>query len=85
VVGLTVTSVGEVNPEPGTREELRLSLPDQGIYKKIVLEDNRLTGAVWMGTKQGVKEISRLAGDKADVSKWKKELLDEKFDFSLLE
>jgi len=84
VAGLAVTSVGEINPEPGTREELRAARPEQGIYKKIVLHEGRLTGAIWMGTKQGVNDISRMVTRNADVEKWKNQLLDDDFDFSLL-
>lgn len=84
VAGLAVTSVGQVNPEPGTCEELRRSQPEEGIYKKIVISEGRLTGAIWMGTKRGVNEISRLVTENANVTKWKNQLLDDDFDFSLV-
>ena len=84
VMGVSVTSIGLVNPEPGTAQEFRHEVPDQGLYKKLVIQDGRLTGAIWMGTKKGVNEINRLVAEKADVSRWMDRLLDEEFDYTLL-
>ena len=84
VVGLYVTSIGVVNPEEGDIEEIRKERREEGIYKKIVLEDGAIVGAVWMGTKKGVDEINRLISRKVNVGKWKNSLLEDEFDFSTL-
>jgi nitrite reductase (NADH) large subunit len=84
VAGLYVTSVGHVNPEPGTHEEIRKVNPDQGVYKKIVLADGTLVGAIWMGTTTGVSHISRAVSQRTNIEKWKRSLFEEDFDFSLL-
>ncbi|MFP4081671.1 MAG: NAD(P)/FAD-dependent oxidoreductase [Candidatus Aminicenantes bacterium] len=84
VVGLYVTSVGMVVPEEEGFEEIREENEQEGVYKKIVLQNNKIVGAVWMGTKKGADEISRLIREKADVEKWKESLLEEDFDFSNL-
>lgn len=84
VVGIHLTSVGIVNPEGGGHEEIRLERPEAGIYKKIVLKDGALVGAIWMGTKNGVNGISRAVIQKTNVEKWKRDLFEETFDFSLL-
>ena len=84
VMGVSLTSVGLVNPEKGTCEEYRRENREEGIYKKIVLQNGILVGAIWMGTKQGVNEISQMVTQKMDVSKWKDALLQDDFDFSLL-
>lgn len=84
VVGLAVTSVGAVEPETDGDEILVRESRDEGIYKKILIRDGVIAGAVWMGTRKGAVEITRLAARKALVDKWKNELLDDGFDFSVV-
>jgi len=84
VVGVDLTSIGLVNPEEGTAEEFRKTVEEQGIYKKIVIQEGKLTGAIWMGTKQNINEINRIILQKIDVEKWKDSLMEEDFDFSVL-
>ena len=81
VAGLYLTSVGVVNPESGDHEVLLRQVPDAGLYKKIVLKDGLLVGAVWMGTKKAVAEITRLVAANKNVERWKGSLLDDEFDF----
>jgi nitrite reductase (NADH) large subunit len=84
VVGLDLTSIGVVTPEKGTAEEFRKMIKKEGIYKKIVIQNGKLVGAIWMGTKQNINEISRLILQQVDVEKWKESLMEEDFDFSVL-
>ena len=84
VVGLSVTSIGLVNPEEGKYEEFRKEIREEGIYKKIVVQEGMIIGAIWMGTKEGVNEINRLISQKTNVEKWKESLLKDDFDFSVL-
>ncbi len=85
VAGLALTSIGMVNPEQAQKaEELRAGLSEKGIYKKIVLQDGRLIGAVWLGTKDGVTALSRAVAERKDVGARKHDLLAEGFDFSKL-
>jgi nitrite reductase (NADH) large subunit len=84
VVGLDLTSIGTVNPEDESYEEVRKEIQDQGVYKKIVVRNGEVCGLICIGTKKGVSEISRLISQKANVEKWKESLLDDDFDFSLL-
>lgn len=84
VVGLDLTSIGLVNPEQEKVEELRKEIREEGIYKKIVIQGGKIVGAIWMGTRKGVKEINQIISQKMDVEKWKDSLLDENFDFSVL-
>jgi len=85
VVGIDLTSIGNVNPEEDEQlEEIRFQDKEKGIYKKIVLEKGKVKGAIWMGTKEGVKEISQIISQEKDVGKWKDSLLDEDFDLSRL-
>jgi nitrite reductase (NADH) large subunit len=82
VAGLYVTSAGEVNPEARGHEVLVRSVPEDGLYKKIVLKEGRLVGAIWMGTKKGASEVGRLVALKKDVESRKNDLLEDTFDFS---
>ncbi|NIO49486.1 MAG: FAD-dependent oxidoreductase [Candidatus Aminicenantes bacterium] len=84
VVGLDLTSVGLVNPEEGTCEEFRKEKKEEGIYKKIVIQNGAVVGAIWMGTKKGVSEINRIISQKINVEKHKISLLEDDFDYSVL-
>jgi nitrite reductase (NADH) large subunit len=84
VVGLYVTSVGMTNPESAGFKEVRKFKKEEGIYKKIVLQDGALVGAIWMGTKKGVNEITRAVASKLQVSQWVTGLLEDDFDFSVI-
>ncbi len=84
VVGLDLASVGLVNPEEGTCEEFRKEKKEEGIYKKVVIQKGVVVGAIWMGTKKGVSEISRIISQKINVEKHKISLLEDDFDYSVL-
>jgi nitrite reductase (NADH) large subunit len=84
VVGVDLTSIGLVTPEEGTAEEFRKTIDEEGIYKKLVIQKGKLVGAIWMGTKQNINDISRIVLQKIDVGKWKDSLMEDDFDFSVL-
>ncbi len=48
VTGIDVFSAGRIDPEPGDHC-LRLRDPQQGIYKKLILRDDNVVGAVLVG------------------------------------
>ncbi len=82
VAGLYLTSVGEIDAQGEGYEALVRSLPEAGLYKKIVLREGRLVGGIWMGTKKGAAELSRLVAVEKHVEALKKNLLEDDFDFS---
>jgi nitrite reductase (NADH) large subunit len=84
VMGVALTSVGQIQPEKPHHEELRREITDAGIYRKLVLEDGRLIGAIWMGGKRGVEAITKAVVEKRDVSALKYDLLSDDFDFKRL-
>ncbi len=84
VAGLDLTSVGLVNPEEGTSEEFRKEKKEEGIYKKVVIQKGVVVGAIWMGTKKGVNEISRIISQKINIEKHRTSLLEDDFDYSVL-
>jgi nitrite reductase (NADH) large subunit len=82
VAGIHVTSAGEIDAAgPGLESHVR-SDPESGLHKKIVLQDGRLIGAIWMGTTKGAAEIARLVALKRDVGTIKKALIEDDFDFT---
>lgn len=82
VAGVHLTSVGLAVPEEDGLEVLTDKAPDEGLYKKIVLREGRLVGAIWMGTKKGASEIGRLVAAGKDVSGFKRELFKDDFDLT---
>ena len=84
VVGINLTSIGLVNPEEPGYEELRTEIREEGIYKKLVIQNGVIVGAIWIGTKEGVSEIGRLISTKRNVTEWKDSILKDDFDFSLV-
>lgn len=84
VAGLYLTSMGLINAEDEAQEEIREERREEGIYKKIILQDGIIIGALWVGTKHGVDHISRIISEKKNVEKWKDSILKDDFDFTLL-
>jgi len=84
VAGLYLTSVGLINSEDESQEEIREERREEGIYKKVILQDGIIIGALWVGTKEGVDHISRAISEKKNIEKWKDSILKDDFDFSLL-
>jgi len=82
VVGVFVTSVGLVNPEGPGYEMIVKEDAAAGTYKKLVLKDGVLEGAIWMGTKRGAAEIGRLTASRKNVAARKAEILEDGFDFA---
>ena len=82
VVGIDCASIGTVHPEGEGYEELRSIRA--GVYKKLVLEDGHLVGAILLGDTKDVAPISRLIRQKADVSAYIEDLLNEGFDWRAL-
>lgn len=79
VVGVDLTSIGEVNPEGEGFAELRRVEPAAGRYTKLVLRQGRLVGAILMGDRRRVRLFERLVKEKADVSAYAERLLDPGF------
>ncbi|MCX7975180.1 MAG: FAD-dependent oxidoreductase [Candidatus Aminicenantes bacterium] len=84
VMGISLTSVGLIQAEGEDYEELAKIDEERGLYKKIILQKGRLVGAIWMGTKKGINEIVRAVTLRKDVTAWKEAILEEDFNFSLL-
>ncbi len=82
VVGLSVTSVGEVMPEGEGYEFLVDERAEEGIYKKAVLQKGHLVGAIWLGTRKGASDIVRLTALRKNVADVKDDLLKDGFNLA---
>jgi len=81
VAGISLTSMGEVNPGQQEFEEIRKINAGQRVYKKLVLKDGKVVGAILLGDRRSAPFVSRLMNEQIDVTKHKHEILDETFDF----
>lgn len=82
VVGVFVTSIGLVNPDGPGYEMIVKEDAAAGTYKKLVLKDGVLEGAIWMGTKKGAADIARLTASRKNVAAWKADILEDGFDLA---
>jgi len=81
IVGIDLTSMGLVNPEEPQYEEIRKIEKEKGVYKKIVLEQGKIVGAIILGDTKGVSSIKKLMDQGIDVTKYKDSLLENGFDY----
>jgi nitrite reductase (NADH) large subunit len=85
VVGLDLTSIGTVRsqhepPEPGF-DEIRATSPDGKVYKKFVVKEGRMIGAILLGTKKEAVKVTRLIKTSEDISAIKERLTDPNYAF----
>ena len=68
VVGINVSSVGTVNPDPDTCTELRSLDKDAGIYKKIIIKDGIIIGSIVINDKVLAKELETRISEQQTLS-----------------
>jgi nitrite reductase (NADH) large subunit len=83
VVGIDLLSAGEIDPE-GKLEAVVVKNEARRIYRKLVLKENLLVGALLLGDIRGKDEIQEAIQNKKDVSSFKDDLADENFAFPRL-
>jgi nitrite reductase (NADH) large subunit len=81
IVGMNLTSMGIVNPETSKYEEIKRINQEEGIYKKIVLDQGKIVGAIILGDMRMAAAVRRLMDLGTDISKYKSFLLEEDFDY----
>ena len=75
-LGIDLASAGEVDAE--NRYESRVA-SNGDIYKKIVMDNNRIIGCIMLGDKKGFNRITKAMSEKLDVSQIKDRILSEGF------
>jgi nitrite reductase (NADH) large subunit len=81
VVGVDVASAGEIDAEQKLESKV---VADEKVYKKIVVEENRIIGCIMLGDTKAFNDITKLMSDKRDVSQVKDQILSDGFDFKSL-
>ncbi len=86
VTGLDLTSVGTVRsahdpPEPGF-EEIRAVTLDRKVYKKFIIKDDRMVGAIILGTRKEAMKVTKIVKDGDSVAAFKDRLSDPSYSFA---
>lgn len=81
IVGTDLTSIGIVNPEETKYEEIKRTDNEKGVYKKLVLDQGKIVGAIFLGDKKGITIIKRLIYQQTDITKHKDSILKDDFDY----
>jgi nitrite reductase (NADH) large subunit len=82
VSGIDLTSLGEVNPEGDGFQEVRYVDEARGIYKKVVIRDGRVVGAILLGDRSDLQSVNRLVSAGIDVSAVASQMLEPGFDLA---
>lgn len=81
IVGIDLASIGLVNPEKPGYEEAKKISRERGVYKKVVLDQGKIVGAIILGDSRTVGPIMRLMSQGTDVTQYKDTILEDGFDF----
>jgi len=85
VSGISLTSMGLVNPEGSQYEEITKIDRREGVYKKIVLDGGKIVGTILLGDRKGTSALMKLMERETDVTKYKNNLLEDNFDYRQME
>lgn len=77
--GIPTISVGQTNPEGRGYEILEIFKENESTYKKIILKDERIVGAIFVGDIERSGIYTGLIKDKVSVRSFKEYLLKEDF------
>lgn len=85
LAGIPTISFGITNPQDSEKYEI-LSKKEQehNFYRKVVLKDNKIVGAIFLGRIERAGIFSGLIKDKIDVSSFKQDLLSDEFGLLVL-
>lgn len=79
VTGIDLTSIGEVTPEGNGFYEVTSQDEQAGIYKKIVIRDGLVVGAILLGDRLNVKLVNTLIEKQISVTGYEARLLEPAF------
>ncbi len=81
--GVSCISMGDVKTEKPNFEILVKETPEDFKYTKIILENDKIRGAITVGRFVNVSALNRLLRKRVDVGVFRENLLEEKFIFAL--
>ena len=76
VVGVDLASAGNIDAENEFKSQV---FTDEKIYKKIVIEDDRITGCIMLGDTKGFNKMTKAISERVDVSKIKDQIVSAGF------
>jgi NAD(P)H-nitrite reductase large subunit len=81
--GLPVVSLGIYKSKPGDAafKELKIHRPHENIYRKLILKNNVLVGALLVGEIKNSGVFLRLIRERIDVSDFQDKLLNDNFSY----
>lgn len=85
LAGVPTISFGITDPPPTEGLEILSKIDEEKrFYRKIILRENRIVGAILLGKIERAGIFSGLVKDRIDVSSFKEELLSDEFGFLVL-
>ena len=72
VVGIDLAAAGEIDAENKFESKV---VADQKMYKKLVIDQNRIIGCIMLGDTKGFTKVTKMMAEKQDVSKVTEPLL----------
>jgi nitrite reductase (NADH) large subunit len=84
IVGIDLASLGEATAEGSQYVVLRQADETTGLYKRLVLRDGAIVGAILLGDTQSLQLLKQLITTRRNVSAYKDRLLNEEFDLKAL-
>ncbi len=85
VMGMDLASIGVVRSEHETADksfrEIRATSEDGNVYRKFVVRDGKMIGAILLGTKKDVNKVSKIVKDGSPVDAFIDRLSDPGFSF----
>jgi nitrite reductase (NADH) large subunit len=80
VVGAELTTLGDAVVEGDEYTQLRHADVETGLYRKAVLRDGHIVGAILLNDKERTQPMRHLIAQNADVSAFADHILDDDFD-----
>lgn len=77
VVGVDLASAGNIDAENALESRI---VTDDTVYKKVVLEKDRVVGCIMLGNTKGFGRITKAMAEKLDMSGVKEEILSDDFE-----
>jgi len=81
ITGIDVFSAGEFTCKDDGCREIVDADEGSGRYRKVVLRDGKIAGAIVVGSKVGAREIGSLIEKGASVERWGDDIVRESFDY----
>ena len=78
VVVVDLASAGNIDADNSLESRV---VTDDAVYKKVVLEKDRIVGCIMLGNKKGFSRITKAMEEKMDVSGVKDDILSDHFEF----